>query len=170
MEAMPPAFCNTFGLEDLSSQSSTSFFCILCFLIFYQSAGFSVLTNPSLKITVFFHPGIVTVTINRTEKMPVTSLRPVLALVNLIVCIIGSVGLILHCFHLEYPPMPIENECSEWSHLASSQDKCQGVQDGVDWMFLFSVYFSENEACFFLGIISLIMLFWGAILRNEAYK
>lgn len=55
--------------------------------------------------------------------------------------------------------MPIENDCSEWSHLASSQDKCQGVQDSVDRMFLFSVYFSENEECFFLGIISLIMLF-----------
>lgn len=41
------------------------------------------------------------------RRQPVTSGRPVLGLVNLTVCVIGSVGLILHCFHLEQPPMPI---------------------------------------------------------------
>lgn len=55
-------------LEDLSSQSSISFSFILCFLILHWSGEFSVLINSSLKITVFFHPRIVSVTTNRNDK------------------------------------------------------------------------------------------------------
>lgn len=65
---MPPAFYKAFGLEDLSSKSSTSFFCIQCFLILHQSGHCCILINPSLKITMFFHPGIVSVATNRSEK------------------------------------------------------------------------------------------------------
>lgn len=85
-----------------SSQSSTSFFCILCFLIHQWSGGFSLLLNPSLEITMFFHPGIISVTINRNEKAAIqlteTSswLSEPYGLHNRF-CRLDS----LHCFHLE---------------------------------------------------------------------
>lgn len=41
---------------------------VLCFLIFDQNVGFPLFINPSFTATMFFHPGIFSVSIDMNKK------------------------------------------------------------------------------------------------------